>query len=65
MIYEMKQKSVAFDTRSKRNGKKKKVSKGLNTGAVRGKSGLLMCMQEDIWIKKNPPSPSPWHFNHR
>ena len=66
MIYEMKQKKLSPLTLGAREKEKKKVSKGLNTGAVRGKSCLLMqSMQEDIWIKKNPSSPSFWHFNHR
>ena len=47
-------KYIAFDTR-KQEKKIIKSSKGLITGAVRGKSILLMLStQEDIWIKKNP-----------
>ena len=45
-------KYIAFDTRKKEK-KIIKSSKGLITGAVRGKSILLMLStQEDIWIKK-------------
>ena len=45
-------KYIAFDTR-KQEKKIIKSSKGLITGAVRGKSILLMLStQEDIWIKK-------------
>ena len=60
----MKQKSVLPLILGARE-REKKGSKGSITGAVRGKSGLLMqSMQEDIWIKKNLPSPL-WHFNQR